>query len=1089
MMAFELLSTGREIFAENMMMRLLRARMMGLFAGLAVAGFAGGAERSSEGEWLFLGGKSGFEIREARWMEAFLRQARPELADRVRWGVQPYVTAAEIAEWERKLFRSPGVAGAARAVWFLGGEEVGDDSFDREKAVKRWSGLFEKWKAIRGERVAEDVVMGPGRTLAMGADLEGRRGEVSAVLRGVAEGSGMKYLDMGELVGDLAGNVGVATVLVPRGEVTEGGNAYWTGRGFLTEEGQRLVGKRLVTALTGRPFFNTAKAQVTREGMGRGEYDAGGWVRFIEMRPAFTGLIGVGLFDGRGLPDLGDGPKSGREQVTFGAVQTKTVPDGSFLRRYDAASGVRVSILANSVRFPALDGAYRCVRDRMGRWVFLVRSSDDEVRLVALTDRGDGGALDGGRVLSKRVLEPSGMWADGGAVVLAERGGFFRYTPRQGDMEEARREPLAMGEGWAWRGDDAGGRPVMQRGGEGFAGWIYGWRGGRVSGLFSRFGLGSFGFVSMVPRALEHDRQARVVSDSLGNLAVFGNGDESVRLGSRGLGMGHGTSGEKASRPFGLMRRLPPEVAVARWAAGGGAAPVAPGRLLVAGWGEMNGVWAMELKDSDGVAGVASVERVINWGDRGYRPVDMTVEPDGAVVLLLSRKGTLEEIPPAEVDAHTLLVRLTGSGKGGKVRSEVVDVWGQTGDAVAVNWESGDEGEVLEGLWASGGALAARKGEINRVAESKDFRVRSGLARWVAERVLGGEWDASLLGRLAADGSEFVRQELFEMALRLPSSRVRESVGILEGLMGGGTHDGFRGEVYPEWRKRQSGKDRWKVPADLELRRYVFGLTSDADLERMEVGLAVYEEAVGRAGVSDGFRRKAFVEVARARGTLFAEEVMRVVGDRVGKGEGAMRFQARLLGMIAERDAKELEAVRGGVVKFTEATLPELRRAALGILVSAEGVDAVWRRVEGSLSKEEEILSLLVAREAGDWAERGRDWVVGQLGLGTLTRERARKLFVVLARTNGRFARANAPIFLREAMGKRPLEAAVEGLKSISAEGRRGSLELGDLVRYARAWRPDGESEDVRRARAVLVLVAREMGLAEADAIAEYLNR
>lgn len=45
MMAFELLSTGREIFAENMMMRLLRVRMMGLFAGLAVAGFAGGAER------------------------------------------------------------------------------------------------------------------------------------------------------------------------------------------------------------------------------------------------------------------------------------------------------------------------------------------------------------------------------------------------------------------------------------------------------------------------------------------------------------------------------------------------------------------------------------------------------------------------------------------------------------------------------------------------------------------------------------------------------------------------------------------------------------------------------------------------------------------------------------------------------------------------------------------------------------------------------------------------------------------------------------------------------------------------------------
>jgi hypothetical protein len=74
-------------------------------------------------------------------------------------------------------------------------------------------------------------------------------------------------------------------------------------------------------------------------------------------------------------------------------------------------------------------------------------------------------------------------------------------------------------------------------------------------------------------------------------------------------------------------------------------------------------------------------------------------------------------------------------------------------------------------------------------------------------------------------------------------------------------------------------------------------------------------------------------------------------------------------------------------------------------------------------------------------------------------------------------------------MGKRPLEAAVEGLKSISAEGRRGSLELGDLVKYARAWRRDGESEDVRRARAVLVLMAREMGLAEADAFAEYLNR
>lgn len=216
---------------------------------------------------------------------------------------------------------------------------------------------------------------------------------------------------------------------------------------------------------------------------------------------------------------------------------------------------------------------------------------------------------------------------------------------------------------------------------------------------------------------------------------------------------------------------------------------------------------------------------------------------------------------------------------------------------------------------------------------------------------------------------------------------------------------------------------------------------------------------------------------------------MRVVGDRVGKGEGATRFQARLLNMIAERDVRELEAVRGAVVRFTEASLPELRRAAFGILISAEGVGEVWRRVEGSLSKEEEILSLLGARESGDWAERGRDWVVQQLGLGTLSRERARKLLVVLERTNGRFARANAPIFLREVMGKRPLEVAVEALKSIPASDRRGVLELGELVRYARAWRAEGESGDVRRARAVVAVLAREMGGAEADAIADYLNR
>jgi hypothetical protein len=503
----------------------------------------------------------------------------------------------------------------------------------------------------------------------------------------------------------------------------------------------------------------------------------------------------------------------------------------------------------------------------------------------------------------------------------------------------------------------------------------------------------------------------------------------------------------------------------------------------------MNGVWAMELKDSDGVAGVASVERVVNWGDRGYRPVDMTVEPDGAVVLLLSRKGTLEEIPPTEADAHTLLVRLSGSGKGGKLRPALVDVWGLGGDSDDGSWDLGDESELLEALWVRGGSLSSRMAVVNRVAASKDFRVRSGLARWVAERVLGGEWDAALAHRLAADGAEFVRQELFEMALRLPSSRVRESVGVLELLMGAGTHDGFRGEVYPEWRKRQPAKDRWKVPADAELRRYVFGLTSDSDLERMEAGLPVFEEAVGRVGVSEGFRRRAFVELARARGSLFAEEVMRVVGDRVGKGEAAMRFQAQLLGMVAERDMRELEAVRGLVGRFLEATLPELRRVAFGILISADGVGAVWRRVEGNLSKEEEVLSLLVARETGDWAERGRDWVAAQLGLGTLTRDRAQKLFLVLERTNGRFGVANAPIFLREVMGKRPLGVAVEGLKSLTEEARRGALDLGDLARYARVWRAEGESEDVRRARAVLARLAREIGMPEADAIAEYLSR
>jgi hypothetical protein len=74
-------------------------------------------------------------------------------------------------------------------------------------------------------------------------------------------------------------------------------------------------------------------------------------------------------------------------------------------------------------------------------------------------------------------------------------------------------------------------------------------------------------------------------------------------------------------------------------------------------------------------------------------------------------------------------------------------------------------------------------------------------------------------------------------------------------------------------------------------------------------------------------------------------------------------------------------------------------------------------------------------------------------------------------------------------MGKRPLGVAVEGLKSLTEEARRGALDLGDLARYARVWRAEGESEDVRRARAVLARLAREIGMPEADAIAEYLSR
>ena len=89
--------------------------MVGFVAGLAFAGLSVGAGTDPRGDWLFLGGKSGFEIRESRWMEAFLREARPELSDRVRWGVQPYVTEADLPVWERDLFRAPGFAEIGRA--------------------------------------------------------------------------------------------------------------------------------------------------------------------------------------------------------------------------------------------------------------------------------------------------------------------------------------------------------------------------------------------------------------------------------------------------------------------------------------------------------------------------------------------------------------------------------------------------------------------------------------------------------------------------------------------------------------------------------------------------------------------------------------------------------------------------------------------------------------------------------------------------------------------------------------------------------------------------------------------------------------
>ena len=1084
--------SGRHRFGAHKVIRSMafsdRVRLGFMGLGFALSGFFAGSCRAAEvGDWIFLGGKTGFELRESRWTEAFLREADPGIADRILWGVQPYVTATEQAEWEKRFFRSPAVVGAARVVWFLGAEESSETVFDGEKSSRRWSAFLEKWKTVRGDRGAEDVVIGPPR-MEGNEDLDRRRAEVSSVLKGVVEGVGLKYVDLGQLMRDVAGNREVATALLPRGEVSEGGSAYWTGRGFLTGEGHRLVAKRLVTALTGHRFLSSSKAQALREGMSRGVYDAGGLVRFVETRAPFTGLIGEGLFEGRGLPDLGDGAVL-REKVTFAAAQGKSGGDGAFMRRHDAASGLRVSVLATSVRFPALDGAYRFVRDASGKWSFLVRGQDGEVRLVSLVDRGNGGALDEGRIVSKRVEEPAGIWADGESVVLAERGGFFRYTVRGGDFEEGRREPLAIGEGWRWRGDDAGGRPLIQRENGGFPGWIYGTKGSRIASGFLRFSVAGLTSVPMVPRLVEGDARLRLMADGFGNVVTYGDGDDSIRFGSRGLGNSSGGE-EKGGRAFSSLRKLPPAIALARWEHGGGVSPVPSPRWLVAGWGEVNGVWSVELRDVSGVAGVGGVDRILNWGDRGYRPADMGTDADGALVVLLSRKETLAEMPPGDDDAHTLLVRVAGAGKGGKRRSGVDARWGVVGEADGgEGWEALAEGEVLERMWLYGGKIGERKGMVEKVLGAKDFRVRSGLARWVGERVLAGEWDAQIAARLAADPSEFVRQEAFEMALRMPAARVREAVGLMEALMGVGTQDGFRAEVYPEWRKRQRDGDRWKVPADAELRRYVFGRTSDTDLERMEAGLSVYEEAVARLGVSEGFRRKGFVEIARARGTFFSEEVMKVVGERVAKGEAAMRFQARLLDMIGERDVRELEAVRGLVTRFTEASLPEVRRAAFGVLISAEGVGAVWRRVQGSLSKEEEVLGVFAGRQSPDWAERGRDWVVSELGSGVLTKERARKLFGVLARTNGRFGRLNAPVFLREVMGKKPLREAVEALEAIPRGDRSGVLQLGDLVRYARAWKAEGESEESRRGRRLVALMAKESDGVEATAIAEYLTR
>jgi putative heme-binding domain-containing protein len=438
------------------------------------------------------------------------------------------------------------------------------------------------------------------------------------------------------------------------------------------------------------------------------------------------------------------------------------------------------------------------------------------------------------------------------------------------------------------------------------------------------------------------------------------------------------------------------------------------GNLLVANVIGFQGILQYKIEDKDSSLAGAKVESIVSSTDLNFRPSDLKIGPDGAIWFIDWHNPIIGHLQHAIRDpnrdrTHGRIYRITYEknplDKPTKIAGEPIDklldllkepedrlryrvrieLGGRDSDQVMAavkKWLAGldkkdpnYEHHRLEALWQHQSHNVVDVDLLKQVLASPEFHARAAATRVLCywrDRVPDA---LELLKKQAADEHPRVRLE----AVRAVSFfTVPEAIEVVLIASERGS-DPYLDYVKTETKRAldpivskaiKEGKEI-KFTTSAGARYFLQNLSTD-DLLKMKRTSAVYLELLFRKGVRDEYRREALTGLAKLDG----KSELRVLLDGIRSQDAQGRNQDEsvaydLVRLLTDRDAKELSASRGDLVKLaTTAKTPLTRELGFVALIAADGnVDKAWELATKSVTSLQDLLSAMpLVRDFGQRA-------------------------------------------------------------------------------------------------------------------------